>query len=95
MDVAECRPISTWKPIHGDTIICSKLLSTWFGIVTNVDNVNETIEIIYAASPRVLFSMSPTEQKNRKKVMDVSVIKNSRAYSIQQVYGGKSTWYLQ
>lgn len=95
MDVTECKPLATWEPIYGDFLICNKLFSTWYGIVTNVDKLNECIEIVYAASIPVLFSLSPTEVKDRKKVMDLSKIRLSKHFSVQQVYGGKSIWYVQ
>ncbi len=95
MDVAECRPIAAWKPMHGDILTCSRLFSTWFGLITDVDDRNETVDIIYAASPRVLFGLTRTEQAKRKKRMDVTAIRDSKTFAIQQVFGGKSTWYLQ
>lgn len=95
VDLAECKPLETWKPIHGDFLICSKLMSTWFGLVVDVDNVHETIDIIYAASPRLLFAMSPTQRKKRKKKLDIRQIKDSTTFTVTQNYGGKPVWYLR
>lgn len=95
MNVTEYRSIDLWRPQIGDFIVCSKTFSSWYGVVLNVDNVNEMIEIVFAASPRVLFSLSPLEIKKRKKVVDMDEVRSSNKYSVQQVFGGQSAWYLK
>lgn len=94
MDVAECRPITGWRPIYGDLVICNKFFGSWYGIITNVDQNTEEVELVYAGTMPILFSLSNSEIKKRKRILDIDTIKRDRNYSVQQVYGGKPTWYL-
>ena len=95
VELTNIRPLNIWKPIHGDLLISSKMFATWFGLVVDVDNTNETIDIIYAGSPQVLLSMSPLERTKRRKQLDIRQIKESSHFTVSQNYGGKSIWYVR
>lgn len=89
--LAQYRQLARYKPRLGDFIVWHGWLSHWYGVIGAFDQDEETLIIIYAGMPSLLFTMSPTEMRKNTKNVDLYKIRSSRG-SFAVLQGG--VWYV-
>lgn len=84
--LAQYRQLVDYKPAYGDFVVWSGWLVTWHGIVTNYDQREDELYIIFAGVPFLLFTLSETEQEKETKKIKLTKIKNATqgSFAIQQ-----------
>lgn len=76
-DLAYYRSISEYTPQSGDYVIWSGWITTWHGIVADFNTADNTVGIIWAGIPCLLFTMDSVEQKQETRYIPLLKLKQS------------------
>ena len=91
MELAKFKPLPTWVPKVGDTIIYHGWLwGRWYGVVNEVGV--GTIDVIKAGLPVLLFTMQPDEQDSHKASLNPSRVRSSRGGEYAVIQDG--IWFI-
>lgn len=84
--LAKYRAIADYQPAYGDLIIKLGIFSATFGFVVGYSKESSSIQVIWEGHPRLLLTMSDTEQTKRTKSIPLDTIKANwlARYSILQ-----------
>lgn len=97
-NLAQYKPISTWRPQLGDVVFQHGFLTHWFGIVNGVDRAKGfgEVSITKAGMPLLLVTMNDAEAESNKVVLPIAEILTSRGgkYAALQTIGGSLVWYV-
>lgn len=97
-NLAQYKPIATWRPQLGDVVFQHGLLTHWFGIVSGVDRTKGfgEVTITRAGMPLLLVTMSDVEAESNKVVFPISKVLTSRGgkYAVLQSIGNTLVWYV-
>lgn len=96
--LAQSLDISKYKPVYGDFILWSGWFSCWIGVVTGISDDSNSVDVIFAGLPILLFSMDDTEQKRNTVSLPLSKIRWSRSGTFSVIQHDKSynadVWYV-
>ena len=90
------KPLSQYYPSHGDYVVWSGLITTWHGIVTNYNEANDELYVVFSGIPFLLFTMSEEQLEKETKKLKLVKIKNAPngKFAIQQQKDQKAIWYV-
>jgi hypothetical protein len=75
--LAQYRPRSQYQPQYGDYFVWSRWFTTWHGTVVNYDQSTDTVSIIFAGIPFLLFTMDETTQKKETRELKLDIIQKA------------------
>lgn len=97
-NLAQYKPIATWRPQLGDVVFQHGLLTHWFGLVSGIDRSGGygKITITKAGMPVLLVTMHDAEADKNKIELPVADILTSKGgkYAALQSIGNSLVWYV-
>ena len=83
--LAQYKSRDQYRPIYGDYFVWSRWFTTWHGLVLDYDAVTDTVSIVMAGVPYLLFTMNQTELEKETIKITLSKIKEAPngKYAIQ------------
>lgn len=96
VNLAQSKPIASWKPTVGDFIVWHGWFTHWFGIVNSI-NVDGTVTVTKAGLPVLLFTMNDVEVSKNKTNVSIAAMNNSRGgkYAVLQTLpGSTNVWFV-
>ncbi len=95
VNMAQRKPLHAWEPDIGDWIIIHGWVSHWFGVVSKIDRTTNSVEVIRAGLPAILFSYAEDEMVKNTIKINVTRIRNSRTkYSVVKNEQAAMVWYV-
>jgi len=91
------QPLEQYRPVYGDYIVWSGLITTWHGVVTNYDEDAGELHVVFSGIPFLLFTMleKQLEKETRKlKLVDIKNAPNGKFAIQQQKQDQKAIWYI-
>jgi len=86
----EHNSIKYYRPSLGDFIIKHGYISNEYGVISGINETNQSIRVITSGMPLLLFNLDQEEQEKNSKTIKISKIINSKAtYTICQ----QNIWY--
>jgi len=88
------KPISEWRPSHGDLVIWHGWLTHWYGTI--VDIVDDVIHVARAGLPLLLMQLSGSKLKKSIKEIDIDDIIGCKPgeYAVLQFRVKDIIWYV-
>ena len=80
--LAHYKPVGDYVPCFGDFAIWSGWFTTWHGVVSSFDQSSSVLTIIFGGTPKLLFTLTPEEQK----------VETSTVTLTQVRYGWRGSW---
>ncbi len=95
INIAHNRPLKAWDPSIGDFIIIHGIFSHSFGVISAVDRSSNSVRIVKAGLPALLFAYAEDDMDKNALMINISKIKNSRTkYSVVSCEKNTLVWYI-
>jgi hypothetical protein len=95
INIAHNRPLRAWNPAVGDFIVIHGIISHSFGVVSAIDRNTNSVRVIKAGLPALLFKYAEDDMDKNVAKINISKIKNSRTkYSVVSCEKNTLIWYI-
>ena len=74
--LAHYKPVGDYTPSFGDYVVWSGWFATWHGVVSLYDEPSGIMTIIFGGTPKLLFTLTPEEQKSETTTVTLSQVRS-------------------